>query len=188
MNVYDFDNTIYDGESVVDFYFFVLKKCPKLISVMPKMLIMLARYKACKISEDELFASASIYAKKLLNMVDFENLIPEFWDKNLKKIKGFYLHQKKDDDIIISASWKLLIDEACRRLNIKQVIASEIDIETGKVLQLCFHERKVKLFCENLKNAEIDEFYTDSLNDKPMFGLSKRVFIVKGNRVKELVK
>ena len=31
MNVYDFDNTIYDGESVFDFYHYSVRKQPKLI-------------------------------------------------------------------------------------------------------------------------------------------------------------
>ena len=36
MNVYDFDGTIYDGDSTVDFYVFALKKKPSLISYGPK--------------------------------------------------------------------------------------------------------------------------------------------------------
>ena len=35
MNVYDFDNTIYDGESTFDLFLFYLKKKPSLIRLMP---------------------------------------------------------------------------------------------------------------------------------------------------------
>ena len=34
MNVYDFDGTIYDGDSSKDFYFFVLKKYPKILKYL----------------------------------------------------------------------------------------------------------------------------------------------------------
>ena len=31
MNVFDFDNTIYDGESIIDFFFYYCKKDKKLL-------------------------------------------------------------------------------------------------------------------------------------------------------------
>ena len=58
MNVYDFDNTIYDGESVIDFYFFSLKKHPRLIMILPKVVEVLIKYKACIISSEELLSVA----------------------------------------------------------------------------------------------------------------------------------
>ena len=36
MNVYDFDGTIYDGDSTVDFFLFVLKKKPSLLLNVPR--------------------------------------------------------------------------------------------------------------------------------------------------------
>lgn len=41
MKVYDFDNTIYSGESTVDYYFFLLKKNPKLFCLLPTLLVMI---------------------------------------------------------------------------------------------------------------------------------------------------
>ena len=35
MNVYDFDKTIYDGDSTLDFYLFALRKRPTLIKYLP---------------------------------------------------------------------------------------------------------------------------------------------------------
>ena len=45
MNVYDFDNTIYDGESILDFFFFYLKKTPYLVKYIPKVFYALYKYK-----------------------------------------------------------------------------------------------------------------------------------------------
>ena len=186
MNVYDFDNTIYDGESVIDFYFYALKKQPGLISVLPKLIEMLIKYKLCIISSNELLQVAEKYAAKILGKTDFESLVSGFWDKNLGRIKSFYLKQKRDDDLILSASWSFLIEEACHRLGIRRVIGSHIDIKTGKIHRLCFREKKVQIFRDAFPDDVIDEFYTDSMNDAPMFPLAKRVFLVKGNRVKEI--
>ena len=40
MNVYDFDNTIYRGESVLHFFFFYIKKTPYLIKYIPKVFLL----------------------------------------------------------------------------------------------------------------------------------------------------
>lgn len=187
MNVYDFDNTIYDGESVFDFYLFSLKKYPLLITVFPKLLKMLIKYKACKITVTELLQASEKYAMKVLSGIDFEGLVSDFWDKNQRKIKKFYLAQQKADDVIISASWSFLIEEIGNRLGIKNVIASEMDIKTGSVKRLCFREKKVQIFKECFPDGRIDAFYTDSMNDAPMFYLAKHVYIVKGNNIRELI-
>ena len=186
MNVYDFDNTIYDGESVIDFYLFALKKNPRLITVLPKLIQMLIRYKTCRISVEELLFVAEKYAAKVLGEMDFTAIVSEFWDKNQKKIKEFYLKQKASDDVVLSASWSFLIEEMCQRLGIKTVIASNIDVKTGKISQLCFREKKVQLFKEKFPDTLIEKFYTDSMNDAPMFSLAEHIYLVKGNNIKEI--
>ena len=45
MRVFDFDNTIYDGESVIDFYLFSLRRNPKVARYVPVVLYHLLRYK-----------------------------------------------------------------------------------------------------------------------------------------------
>ena len=35
MNVYDFDGTIYDGDSTLDFWYFCLKKHPQILLYLP---------------------------------------------------------------------------------------------------------------------------------------------------------
>ena len=188
MNVYDFDNTIYDGESVVDFYFYSLRKHPRLIMILPKIVEVLFKYKACIITSNELLSVAENYVSNVLCKIDFESLVSGFWDKNQKKIKKFYLEQQKEDDVVLSASWSYLIEEACRRIGIKTVIASQIDLKAGKIQRLCFREKKVEIFKNIFPDAVIDNFYTDSMNDAPMFKLAKRIFLVKGDKIKEIKK
>lgn len=187
MNVYDFDNTVYDGETAVDFYLFCLSKKPSLIKYMPTVFMMLAKYKLGKISVDELLEKAAYYSAKIFGSIDIgEKVISEFWDKNEHKIKEFYKKSKRADDVIISASCDFLLGEICKRLNIKNLICSEINLNDGAVKQLCFRTNKPILFKKIYPNEVIDNFYTDSKNDFPMIEISKNAYIVKKNKIKKI--
>ena len=50
INVYDFDNTIYDGESLLDFYLLCIKHHPNLGKYLFVMLDNYRKYKKFKIS------------------------------------------------------------------------------------------------------------------------------------------
>ena len=54
MTVYDFDNTIYDGESGVDLFLYCLKRDPALIRKLPWGLKILRDYKVSKLSIDDI--------------------------------------------------------------------------------------------------------------------------------------
>lgn len=184
MNVYDFDNTIYDGESVVDFYLFCARKKPSLIKYFPLMLHMLVKYKLGLISISELENKAAKYALNIFSSIDSsEKAVSEFWDKNEYKIKDFYKRQQREDDIIISASCSFLLYEICRRLGIKNLICSEIDLSSGKINQVCFRSNKPLILKKLFPNIDLENFYTDSKNDMPMIEIAKNAYLVKKNRI-----
>lgn len=130
MNVYDFDKTIYKGDSTLDFYFFCLRKKPIIIKEFPKQIYSAILYKLGKITKTEFKENFYIFLNDLENI---DNLLKEFWDNNQNKIKSFYLKQKNYDDVIISASPTFLLEPICRRLNIKYLIASKVDKNTRKI-------------------------------------------------------
>ena len=45
MNIYDFDETIYDSDSTKDFYFYCLKRYPKMALRAPAQLFAFIKYK-----------------------------------------------------------------------------------------------------------------------------------------------
>ena len=189
MNVYDFDNTIYDGESVLDFYLFLLRKDFSLIKLLPKVLSVFMKYKMCRITVEELLQIGEKYAREILGKFpDMELLVKEFWDKNQCKIKKIYLDQQKEDDVILTASCGFLIREICSRIGIKTVLASEIDVETYKIKRICFKNAKPEIFKEHFPDGVIDNFYSDSLNDRPMFEFAKNAYMVKGNKIRSVEK
>lgn len=187
MNVYDFDNTIYDGESLFDFYLFCLKKDIKFIKYLKVAVVSLIKYKLCIITIDKLIKLCSKYVYDFLTDVgDFEDAAKEFWDKNEHKIKSWYFDVKKDDDVLVSANFNVFLNEICNRLGINNIISSEVDTDKKEVLQLCFRSNKVALYKEKYKDAVIDNFYTDSRNDMPMIKISKNAFLVKDNKIKKI--
>ena len=116
----------------------------------------------------------------------YHNCMEEFWDEHEKNIKPFYERVRKEDDLILSCSPEISLSEICKRLNIKNYIGTSINEEEGKIERLCLRENKVKAFFERYPNAQIDDLYTDSFNDKPLMDISKNVYLVKGNKIKKI--
>lgn len=186
MRVLDFDNTIYDGESVIDFYLFSIKKKPAVLKYAPVVLYHFLKYKLRLTDMNDMIKVGEKYAAAYIGEFDnIPELVNEFWDKHMKKVKSWYKVQ--EDDLILTASLNLIMDEACRRLNVKNCICSEFDLKTMKVTHINFSHNKKDIFREKFgKDAIIDEFYTDHAADKPMFEISRNVFLVKGNKIKRV--
>lgn len=187
MRVFDFDGTIYDGESSVDFFLFELKRHPENLLLLPRVLYSLVRYKRLKVSFDELWQGLERYGERFLATIpDLMVDIRLFWDVHSRKIKQSYLDMMKEDDVILSAGPDFLIKEIAHRLGIKTVIASEYDFENKKILTLCYRDRKCDCYKKLFPCTRIDEFFTDSENDRAVFALADRVFIVNGDNIREL--
>ena len=122
-------------------------------------------------------------------LIEGENLdedVIKFWNKNEKKIKPWYNEVRQDDDIIVSGTTDFLLEEIAARIGIKNYIGSSIDKKTGKFVRLCFLDNKVKIFNELYPDAHIDNFYTDSMNDKAMMYIADNVYLVKKNKITKI--
>lgn len=188
MNVYDFDDTIYDGESALDFFFYYLKKTPYLVKFLPKVFYALFQYKRGKMTVEQALdkygADVEAYFR---GIPDFASDVRDFWDRHEKNIKPFYKELQQPDDIIVTASLESAMGEICRRLGIKHCVGSRLDPETCKVERLCMRSHKVPAFLETFPDAHIENFYTDSpKNDAPMAALADHVFVVKGNKITQI--
>ncbi|MDE6722594.1 MAG: hypothetical protein K2J55_00170, partial [Eubacterium sp.] len=113
MRVFDFDNTIYNGESVFDFYLFSIKYNPKVAKYVPLAVFNLLKYKLGKTTMQDLEAAVKNYSSFYMNSFeDKEKLVQDFWNSHMKKIKPWY--QPQANDVIITANFNMLIDEACK--------------------------------------------------------------------------
>ena len=79
MRVFDFDNTIYDGESVIDFYLFSLRRNPKVARYVPVVLYHLLRYKLGRTTMADLEQAGRKHAAQYLSSFDDpEGLVRDF--------------------------------------------------------------------------------------------------------------
>ncbi len=187
MNVYDFDNTIYDGETLVDFILYYVRHDIRIWKYIPRLLYICFRDAFHLFTvEQAIKAYASFLEGYYVKLDNLDNDVVKFWDKNQKKIKSFYNEIRKDDDIIVSGTTDFILDEIMKRMNIKNYVGSSIDRETGKFTRLCFLDNKVKIFKELYPDVHIDNFYTDSMNDKAMMDIADHVYFVKGDKIKQI--
>lgn len=181
MNIYDFDETIYDSDSTKDFYFYCLKKYRKMILSVPAMLWAFLMYILGVKTKTQF--KEKMY-RFLTYVTDIDTAVDTFWDMNEHKIKEWYINRKKDDDIIISASPEFLLRPICNRIGIKNLIASRVDKHTGLYTgENCWGEEKVKRLYEEFPNAICEEFYSDSLSDSPLAELAMTAKIIRGNEL-----
>lgn len=180
VNIYDFDGTIYDGDSTIDFYLYCLKKDFLIIRFLPIQFYYLILYKL-KIKPKKEFKEKFFVFLKSINNLDY--CINNFWDKNMNKIKDFYYDLRTSNDVIISASPYFLIKEIGKRLNVLDVIATNITNKGKIVGKNCYGEEKVLLFKKKYKDYKVDKVYTDSLSDLPIMNLGKSSYIVKKNKI-----
>ena len=182
MNVYDFDGTIYDGDSTLDFYFYCLKKRPGLLRFFGRQVLGWMKYRLGK--QDKTAFKQDFYSF-LQGIPEPEEAVQSFWDSNQRKVQKWYIGRQREDDVVISASPDYLLREICRRLGISRLICSRVDGKTGMYQgKNCYGEEKVRRLCEELgEDAQIQEFYSDSMADAPLAVRAEQSYLVKGEQI-----
>lgn len=176
MNVYDFDKTICKDDSETDFFFYELRHRPINWFSIPRYTWAWILHKLDKISIEE-YRHRTYRILKYIKDLDKE--VIKFWKKRKKKILPWYLKQQKEDDVIVSATQRFLLEPILIALNIKHYIVSEFDPKTRRVIgRLNYGEEKLRRFKEIYPNAIIDRFYTDSLSDVPLLLVAKEAYLV----------
>ena len=128
MRVFDFDGTIYDGESLFDLYLFSAKYNPKVLRYIAPVLRYAIKYKLGRATFDQMeYGVGKLchgYLSELAESLEFEELVNAFWDQNMKRIKPWY--EPREDDAILTASFDITVGEACRRLGVQHLVSSTI--------------------------------------------------------------
>ena len=184
MNVFDFDNTIYDGESSFDFFKFCIRKKPSLVKHMPKVAAMLFKYKTSKVDKSEVLDFCSQMLIVLAeNKEQLEKSLSQFWSENKAKLKPKLLEMIKSGDVIISASPSFIFDGIKDELNGAEIISTQVDLELMQITSLCYGDNKVAEFNKRYGTVRPDNYYTDNLNDAPMLEIAKNAWLVKGSNI-----
>lgn len=186
INLYDFDGTIYDGDSTFDFIKYTFKKYPKSMLHIPIIIHNSIKYVLHiqgKTKMKEKFYGIFKYID------DMDKHLENFWDSHEKNIMSYYLDKKDhSNDIIISASPEFLLKPISKRLKVKYLIASRVDKKTGITDGLNCHDvEKVRRLEEVYDDFVVLETYTDSIkSDTPILMLANRQYVVKHNKVTEI--
>lgn len=162
MNIYDFDGTIRKGDSSVSFYLFCLLRRPYLVLLLPFQGIaaLLWSVKAIDITAFKQF----FYS--YFRFIDTNKMVSRFWEKDRKKIYTWYLQNRTDNDVVISASPEFLLAPICNVLGIRKVIASRVDPDTGRYSgKNCSGEEKRTRFLEEFPEASVLNSYYDRDSD-----------------------
>lgn len=176
MNTYDFDKTIYINDSSADFYKWCLMRKPgAIIPTLPRTLVKACLYAAGKIKTKELKEQVFSF---LSNLENVDELVEKFWQEKKHGVGQWYLAQKREDDLVISASPEFLLQPIIRELGVS-LIATPMDKTSGKILgENCHDVEKVRRFNAEYSGAHTEEFYSDSLTDSPMARIADRAFMV----------
>ena len=177
MNTYDFDETIFNPDSSFAFIMFCWKKFPcKMLRTLPAVALKALAYRLDKSKAKELKEKLFAF---LPTVKDIDAIVDEFWACHQEGIGKWYLDQKKEDDIIISASPEFLLKPIAEQLGVR-LIATPMDKYTGKICGLnCHDSEKVRRFYETYPDAHTEEFYSDSLSDTPMAMIADKAFMVR---------
>jgi phosphatidylglycerophosphatase C len=189
--VFDFDHTIYKGDSSIDFYFFFLKKYPIYFVVLFYQFFFYCLFKLKLISVEN-FKSRYFVFLTVLDEKSRENLINEFWDArksvhfNQNLMNTFDFFKSKEIDIVIaSASLYLILDAFKERHGIDLLIATEAEFSFKG---LTIHENcrgivKIRRLKEKYSDFTIVEAYSDNYDDSALLRMAQKGYWVKGNHL-----
>ncbi|MEG0935042.1 MAG: haloacid dehalogenase-like hydrolase [Clostridia bacterium] len=179
--IYDFDKTLFDGDSTERFVLFLLKRHKALALRAPRVAWAFLKMALGAISKTQ--AKQALYQAIFPRVADLDAALSDFWQRDFPRVKGWYIRQKQPSDLVISASPEFLLRPACDRLGVK-LIASRVDPRTGLYEgENCHGEEKVRRYRASGLSGAPFCFYSDSLSDAPMARLAQEAHLVTGDRI-----
>ena len=180
--LYDFDGTIYDGDSGIDFIKYSIKhhkgtlKC--LFSSLGTVILFILKLRTKEEMKNKLF-------RFVKDIKDIDEYVADFWKEHEHKLKDFWTGKKDHKkDIIISASFRFWLQPIADKYKVHDLFATDMDMKTGKIIgNNCHGKEKVKLFYSKYPKATIMKMYTDSVNDLPLIEEAKEGILVKKNKL-----
>jgi HAD superfamily phosphoserine phosphatase-like hydrolase len=181
--IYDFDGTLYGGETLRDFYLFSANRNPLLYLCMLPYFGALFLLKRCGMISERTFKERSLaFLGRKINM----RAVEKFWRKRNKRIFPWVKRELERDKrakftrICISASPDPLIRHTViNRLGFSSLIATRLNIADNRKMdgENCKGEEKVRRFrrwlAENrIRQYEVVKVVSDSSSDLPLYTLA----------------
>lgn len=188
IDVYDFDGTIYDGDSTADFVLFALRRHPKMIASLPRvagaaLLLAIKKYNLTQFK--------TVLFGEMSRRFSLEEEAAAFWqDMNTRKKLGpWFFDTPRDLPIVIaSASPEFELIHAAKILGVKTLIGTRCDMKTGALHgKNCKGAEKIERIREVMGDYEVRAMYTDDAKaDGPLLAIAKEKYIVTHGKVERV--
>lgn len=188
IDVYDFDGTIYDGDSTVDLVRFCLRRHPSLLAGLPGLLPALAGLLTGKTG---LTAFKTALFTRMAARIDLRAEAALFWQdaRTQAKLGAWFQSTPRDLPIVIaSASPEFELEHAARLLGVSALIGTRCDPDTGALIgKNCKGEEKIRRIGEAMGPFTVRAMYTDSVkSDGPLLDIASEKYLVRHGRVQRI--
>lgn len=184
MNVFDFDGTILYGDSEDYFMAYALKHLKISLKDRFEMKFYQFLRKIKLVSPQTQRNHTYPY---IMHVSNVEKFVKEFWDEHEKFIFPYFYKVHQDDDVVISATPHFILDEIMRRLKIKTLIASDVDLKTGKMIgKMCFGDEKEVYYNKFFNKRPFDNYYFDKDHDMCLLKYSTNGYRVYNGELKKV--
>ena len=185
IDVYDFDGTIYDGDSTVDFTRFCLRRHPSLLLALPRFAWVCLRLAAGRAGLREM---KSVLFSEMACRFSLEDEARQFWQqpKTRAKLGAWFETTPRDVPIVIaSASPEFELRYAAALLGVETLIGTRCDTATGLLTgPNCKGEEKLRRMEEAVGPYTIRAMYTDSVkSDGPLLRKAQQGYILRHGAV-----
>ena len=180
IDVYDFDGTIYDGDSTADFVLFCLPRHPELIVGLPRLALAALRLAVKKYN---LTQFKTVLFGEMSKRFSLEEEAKAFWEseKTRAKLGAWFDKTPRDLPIVIaSASPEFELKHAAKILGVEHLIGTQCDMVTGALTgKNCKGAQKIERIREVFGEYEVRAMYTDDAKaDGPLLAIAKEKYIV----------
>lgn len=187
MQVFDFDNTLYYGESAVDFAVWMIRHNRRILLWLPRIFWNLLKYKLCLVDRESIEQPVNEFLRLLIrDEAELRRTVARFWETHRRFLNQRVIAKIRPGDVIITAGPSFLLEPIHAELKGVRMICSEVDLQRRRVVYINMHDNKARRFREEFGQAPIARFYTDSFNDRAMMEIAERVYLVKRSRIKRI--
>lgn len=185
IDVYDFDGTIYDGDSTVDFVRFCLARHPAILCGLGRVS---ASALGVLTGRNDLTAFKSTLFGEMAKRFSLTEEARLFWEspRTRQKLGDWFRATPRDLPIVIaSASPEFELCYAAEALGVKTLIGTRCDEATGRLTGLnCKGEEKLRRIREAVGEFTIRAMYTDDAKaDGPLLRCAQEGYIVTHGKV-----
>lgn len=189
IDVYDFDKTLYKKDSTLEFWKFCIYKKVYLIFLLPYQFLYFILNKIGIVSTRKFKQEFFIFLR-WISYFEIERLVEKFWIQEIKNLNEELVQRLGKNNrkvVCISASPEFLINYPCKKVGIDTIIATNYDLKDYLIVgENCKGIEKVKKLNKLFENYKIENFYSDSLSDLPLFDIAENGYLVKNKQILKL--